>query len=99
MKRWALLTALTYSIDANGEVSTTNGPWNDTNEGGNNNSVDAGLYSIAVNSGTKISLPSTNMFVFINCLENIATLRSLVGAKLELLNITFEDTENQPLKT
>ena len=84
LKNLALLTAITFDLNANGDANTTDGSWNDANEGGDNSEISAGIYSFAVSTGKILQLESISSQAIISSLENIVTLRSKKCIPLKL---------------
>ena len=75
-----LLTGLTLSDDASGNVLTTSGLWSDVNTGGDGEVVVSGIYSLAVNTGLNLNLKAVSVETFTQAIENIASLRAKNGA-------------------
>ena len=90
LKNLALLTAITFDLNANGDANTTDGSWNDANEGGDNSEISAGIYSFAVSTGKILQLESISSQAIISSLENIVTLRSINGQKQQELNLLID---------
>jgi flagellin-like hook-associated protein FlgL len=96
IKKLALLTAVTFEIDANGEANTTLATWNDINEGGDNFEITSGTYSFAVNDGKNLLLESITNNAIISALENISTLRSINAEKQQDLNLLVDQNSTSP---